>query len=149
MTVGRIGDCSIFTLTTESTWTTVWSRGSSPLNIVNATLPAGVIIPEIPKRFYRDNGKPRYLSFLTLARTNPPNAATRVAVLIRLSEILAWLDVSHLVHGDLSAKNVVWCATPAPSSLPTGQRPGTSLPRPTETAIGSSAYRRAFAPPGT
>jgi len=79
---------------------------------------SGVIIPEIPHRFYRSTGerRTRTLDWLILARSNPPRAATRLAVLIRLAEIFAFLDKKGLVHGDLSVTNVVWCENPQPGA---------------------------------
>ena len=100
--------------------------GSTPEASINWTLDIvtdaygrveGVILPRIPDRFFKPDGDPRGLEFLTLARANPPKAAIRVTVLLRLSEIFAWLHSQGLVHGDLTAKNVVWCAEdPSPAA---------------------------------
>jgi hypothetical protein len=78
----------------------------------------GVVIPEIPPRFFKSDGAPRTLDFLLFARADPPppDAWVRVSVLIRLAEIFRWLHDHQLVHGDLSAKNAVWCAAPAPAT---------------------------------
>ena len=76
----------------------------------------GVVLPEIPHRFYRPDGTPRALDFLVFARADPPEASTRILVLIRVAEIFAWLDAHALIYGDFSGKNVVWTAQPSPAA---------------------------------
>jgi hypothetical protein len=76
----------------------------------------GVVIPEIPGRFFRPNGKPRTLDFLHMRRADTPPAWGRVSVLTRLAAIFRWLAEKRLVHGDLSFKNVVWCSDPEPGA---------------------------------
>ena len=76
----------------------------------------GVIIPEIPKKFFTDKGLVRGLDHLILARANPPDAIVRVPVLIRIAEIFSWLDAKDLVYGDFSQKNIVWSGPPEPGA---------------------------------
>ncbi|GAA0439530.1 hypothetical protein Acor_13900 [Acrocarpospora corrugata] len=96
--------------------------GTNPYNSINWPIDAievpggasirGVIVPEIPHRFRRNSGKPCTLDWLLLARTDPPRAVIRLEVVIRLAEVFAFLNGKGLVHGDLSARNVVWCESP-------------------------------------
>ncbi|WP_225850292.1 hypothetical protein [Streptomyces sp. HPF1205] len=74
----------------------------------------GVILPLIPAQFMQPSRPARTLDFLTLARSvpPPPDAKVRVGVLIRLCNIIGYLQSQHLVHGDVSAKNIVWSADP-------------------------------------
>ncbi|GGK16364.1 hypothetical protein GCM10011583_55340 [Streptomyces camponoticapitis] len=72
----------------------------------------GVVLPLIPADFMRDGKRPRTLDFLSLARANPPRAAVRVGVLVRVCDIFAYLESERLLHGDVSAKNVVWRPSP-------------------------------------
>ncbi|MGW4232454.1 hypothetical protein ACWEF9_24740 [Streptomyces sp. NPDC004980] len=75
---------------------------------------SGVILPLIPAQFMQPSRPARTLDFLTLARSlpPPPDAEVRVGVLIRLCNILRYLETQRLVHGDVSAKNIVWHADP-------------------------------------
>ncbi|MFF1608256.1 hypothetical protein ACFVYA_10790 [Amycolatopsis sp. NPDC058278] len=68
----------------------------------------GVVMPVIPDEFFRKQGKARTLSYLVLARTDPPGSSVRVSVLIRVAEIFAWLAANNLAHGDFSDANIVW-----------------------------------------
>ncbi|MGW1491908.1 hypothetical protein [Streptomyces sp. NPDC002402] len=77
----------------------------------------GVVLPLIPGEFMRDGKSPRTLDFLSLARANPPQASVRVGVLIRVCDIFAYLESEQLVHGDVSAKNVVWRPSPSHAYL--------------------------------
>ncbi|WP_406302375.1 hypothetical protein OHA61_07650 [Streptomyces sp. NBC_00885] len=77
----------------------------------------GVVLPLIPDEFMRDGKSPRTLDFLSLARANPPEASVRVGVLIRVCDIFAYLESEQLVHGDVSAKNVVWRPSPSHAYL--------------------------------
>lgn len=78
----------------------------------------GVVIPRVPGSFFLPGDSPRALDFLLLARAQPPPppARVRVAVLIRIAEIFAWLHRNELVHGDFSSKNVVWRSEPEPGA---------------------------------
>ncbi|MFF4452259.1 hypothetical protein [Streptomyces goshikiensis] len=78
---------------------------------------SGVVVPLIPGDFMRDGRSPRTLDFLTLARANPPRAAVRVGVLIRVCDIFAFLESAQLLHGDVSAKNLVWRPSPSHAYL--------------------------------
>jgi len=76
---------------------------------------AGVILPNLPLPLIHERfGKPRGLEFLIMARAEPPAAKSRVVLLLRMAEILAYLDSRGLVHGDVSGKNLVWTTAPAP-----------------------------------
>jgi hypothetical protein len=77
---------------------------------------SGVILPMIPAEFFLANGHTRTLDHLLLQRASPPPASVRVAVLLRLAEIFRYVDHKQLVHGDLSAKNVVWRPGPEPGA---------------------------------
>jgi hypothetical protein len=88
-----------------------------PLDIVSGPGGAvtGVILPAIPRPLYHeDHNRPRDLQFLILARSNPPAADARVALLLRMAEIFAYIDFRKLVHGDLSYRNLVWTLRPEP-----------------------------------
>lgn len=68
----------------------------------------GVVLPEIPREFLYD-GRPR--TFDEIADSaSPPDAAFRVGLLIRVSEIFAALEGMGLVHGDVSQQNLLWRA---------------------------------------
>ncbi|MCX4545520.1 hypothetical protein [Streptomyces sp. NBC_01565] len=69
---------------------------------------SGVVLPLIPGDFMRPGGSPCTLDFLSLARANPPRASVRVGVLIRVCDIFTFLESARLLHGDVSAKNLVW-----------------------------------------
>ncbi|MEU1280431.1 hypothetical protein [Streptomyces sp. NPDC005805] len=85
-----------------------------PIDIVPAgNGVAGVVLPLIPGDFMRAGGGPNTLDFLSLARVNPPRAEIRVSVLLRVCDIFAFLDDERLLHGDVSAKNLVWRSSPA------------------------------------
>lgn len=86
-----------------------------PVDLVGVTgsdQVAGVVLPLIPDQFLLPGGKPRTLDFLTLPRAAPPEARVRVGVLIRICEIFGYLESVELLHGDFSAKNLVWCPDP-------------------------------------
>jgi hypothetical protein len=74
----------------------------------------GVLLPAIPRSLYNEYDKPRGLEFLILARANPPGAKHRVALLLRMAEILAYVNARGLVHGDVNGKNLVWSSSPHP-----------------------------------
>jgi hypothetical protein len=77
----------------------------------------GCILPAIPQRYFRaDVGGINTLDFLVMRRARPPAAKARVIVLLRLAEILAYINEKKLVHGDINAKNVAWTLTPQPSA---------------------------------
>lgn len=74
----------------------------------------GVILPAIPPSLYNEYDSVRGLEFLVMARANPPAAKGRVALLLRMAEILNFIDSRGLVHGDINGKNLAWAITPAP-----------------------------------
>lgn len=76
----------------------------------------GVVMPTIPAPFTGPSG-PRSLDFLILRRAHPPTALGRASVLIRLAEVLNWIDQAGYVHGDISFKNVVWTLWPDPGAF--------------------------------
>ncbi len=83
-----------------------------PIDLVKPSdhIVGGVVLPLMPDRFLRDGGRPRTLDFLCLASAipPPPDSKTRLGVLIRLCDIFVAVDEAALIHGDVSAKNVVW-----------------------------------------
>jgi hypothetical protein len=74
----------------------------------------GVILPAIPPSLFNEYDSVRGLEFLVMARANPPSAKGRVALLLRMAEILNFIDSRGLVHGDINGKNLAWAITPAP-----------------------------------
>lgn len=74
----------------------------------------GVLLPAIPAALFSEFGKPRGLEFLVMARANPPSARGRVALLLRMAEILAFVNARGLVHGDVNGKNLAWSVAPSP-----------------------------------
>src|SRR5712692_6255700 len=75
----------------------------------------GVVLPAIPPAlFIAEYGKPRGLEFLIMARAHPPTAKGRVALLLRMAEILAFVNARGLIHGDVSGKNLAWTISPKP-----------------------------------
>ncbi len=74
----------------------------------------GVILPAIPPSLFNEYDSVRGLEFLVMARANPPSARGRVALLLRMAEILNFIDSRGLVHGDINGKNLAWAITPAP-----------------------------------
>jgi hypothetical protein len=75
----------------------------------------GVLLPTIPRTLFNRFGDVRGLEFLVLRRGEPPPAVGRVALLIRMAEILAYLQDCGLVHGDVNGKNLAWSLTPQPT----------------------------------
>lgn len=86
-----------------------------PVDVVRtrAGTAAGVVLPAIPPACLAD-GDVRGLEAMILARARPPKAQVRVALLLRMAEILAFLDQEALVHGDISGKNLAWSPSPEP-----------------------------------
>ena len=74
----------------------------------------GVVLPAIPPALFNEFGKPRGLEFLVMARAHPPSAKGRVALLLRMAEILAFVNARGLVHGDVTGKNLAWTVSPSP-----------------------------------
>lgn len=74
----------------------------------------GVILPTIPPSLFNEFGTVRGLEFLVMARGNPPTAKGRIALLLRMAEILNFVDSRGLVHGDINGKNLAWALAPAP-----------------------------------
>ncbi|MEU6581382.1 hypothetical protein [Nocardia sp. NPDC046763] len=68
---------------------------------------AGTVLPLIPMDFLQPDGRPRTLDQLWAA---PGQVASyfRTGLAIRLSDIVRLLEDRQFVHGDLSAKNVLW-----------------------------------------
>jgi hypothetical protein len=76
---------------------------------------SAVVLPAIPDELFNtDLGTVRTLDFLIMSRARPPLAKERMALLLRMAEILAFVDTQKLVHGDLNAKNLAWTLTPEP-----------------------------------
>jgi hypothetical protein len=76
---------------------------------------AGVVLPTIPDALFNTElGNVRTLEFLVMARARPPQAEGRVALLIRMAEILAFIHSRNLVHGDINSKNLAWTIRPQP-----------------------------------
>jgi hypothetical protein len=75
----------------------------------------GVILPIIPARFFTEHGNVQGLEFLVMARAKPPPAKARVALLLRMAEILAFVNARGLVHGDINGKNLAWTLNPVPT----------------------------------
>ena len=73
----------------------------------------GVVLPIIPATL-RDTDKDtvRTLDFLVMARAHPPAATARVALLIRMAELLDFVQSRGLVHGDINGKNLAWTVDP-------------------------------------
>lgn len=97
--------------------------GDSPESSVNWPLDVvpgpggrvrGVILPAIPPALFNQFGNPRTLEFLIMARACPPAARGRMVLLLRMAEILAFLDEKGLVHGDINGRNLAWCEAPEP-----------------------------------
>lgn len=74
----------------------------------------GVLLPAIPQALLNEFGQPRGLEFLILARANPPLAKGRMALLLRMAEIMDFIDARGLVHGDTNSKNLAWSLSPVP-----------------------------------
>jgi hypothetical protein len=85
-----------------------------PVDIVPAAAGGvqGVVLPIIPPDLFNDFGGVRGLEFLVMKRARPPRATGRVALLIRMAEILAFVDAKGLVHGDVNGKNLAWTTDP-------------------------------------
>jgi hypothetical protein len=76
---------------------------------------SGVLLPTIPQAlFHEEFGNVRTLDFLVMARAKPPAAKGRVALLLRMAEILAFVNARKLVHGDINSKNLAWSVQPQP-----------------------------------
>ena len=76
----------------------------------------GVVLPIIPDALFNSElGNVRTLEFLVMARAKPPQVKGRVALLIRMAEILAFVDARGLVHGDVNGKNLAWAISPKPT----------------------------------
>jgi hypothetical protein len=76
---------------------------------------SGVLLPTIPQAlFHEEFGNVRTLDFLVMARARPPLAKGRVALLLRMAEILAFVNARGLVHGDINSKNLAWSIQPQP-----------------------------------
>jgi hypothetical protein len=112
----------------------VASSAAWPLSAVTAqgtSLAVGAVMPRAPERFWlRHRDKlPRLatLGYLTSdpdriaaaygVTLPPPGAPERVALVYALARLLeAWQAAApRVVHGDLSAKNVLWSLAPAPA----------------------------------
>jgi hypothetical protein len=77
----------------------------------------GCVLPAIPDRyFHKTLGNVNTLDFLVMRRSSPPQARFRLIVLLRMAEILAFVNSKKLVHGDVNAKNVAWTLDPEPSA---------------------------------
>jgi hypothetical protein len=77
----------------------------------------GCMLPTIPQRYFHPTlGNVNTLDFLVMIRSDPPPATHRMIVLLRMAEILAFVNSKGLVHGDVNAKNVAWTINPAPEA---------------------------------
>ena len=88
-----------------------------PIDIVPATSGSvrGVVLPIIPSTLFNANhGNVRTLDFLVMARAKPPQAEGRVALLMRMAEILEFIHTRGLIHGDVNGKNLAWAVNPMP-----------------------------------
>jgi hypothetical protein len=74
----------------------------------------GVVLPLIPDELFNEFGSVRGLEFLVMARANPPGAKARIVLLLRMAEILAFVNARGLIHGDVNGKNLAWSVDPAP-----------------------------------
>jgi hypothetical protein len=74
----------------------------------------GVLLPTIPPSLFNEFDTVRGLEFLVMARGNPPSAKGRIALLLRMAEILNFVDSRGLVHGDINGKNLAWAISPMP-----------------------------------
>ncbi|WP_157514152.1 hypothetical protein [Nocardia concava] len=79
--------------------------------IVHDGVLAGVILPLIPMDYLLPDGRPRTLDQLWSGVPGQTATYFRAGLGIRLCDIVRVLEDRHLVHGDLSAKNVLWHAT--------------------------------------
>ena len=89
----------------------------------------GVILPAIPPSLFNEYDSVRGLEFLVMARANPPSAKGRVALLLRMAEILNFVDSRGLVHGDINGKNGLGhcaCADHVPDRLRRNGPPGSA-----------------------
>jgi hypothetical protein len=85
-----------------------------PLDVIGgSTGVQGVLLPTIPPPLFNEFGV-RGLEFLVMARGNPPSAKGRIALLLRMAEILHFVDSRGLIHGDINGKNLAWTLSPAP-----------------------------------
>lgn len=76
---------------------------------------SGVVLPTIPSSLFNaELNTVRTLDFLVMARAKPPSAKGRVVVLLRMAEILAFVNARGLVHGDINSKNLAWAWHPDP-----------------------------------
>lgn len=77
----------------------------------------GCVLPAIPPRFFHPTLRNvNTLDFLIMLRADPPPARFRMIVLMRLAEILTFVDAKGLVHGDINPKNVAWTVDPEPAA---------------------------------
>ena len=75
----------------------------------------GVVLPAIPPAlFSAELNTVRTLDFLVMARARPPAAKGRVVLLLRMAEIMAFVNDWGLVHGDVNGKNLAWALHPDP-----------------------------------
>ncbi|GAB4587132.1 hypothetical protein [Nocardia sp. IFM 10818] len=84
---------------------------------------------QLPQEFLNYDGAPLTFDHLCSMSASPPEAAFRVAVLIRLCEIVASFEECSLVHGDIAPKNVLWSRIQPDAYIV----PSTALLHPAET----------------
>jgi hypothetical protein len=78
----------------------------------------GVVMPRAGEEYFRRLKKPLLTqNFGHLAGADAPPAKERLSIVRQLAGALAVLERQHLVHGDISATNLVWTLKPAPSLL--------------------------------
>ncbi|WP_067821555.1 hypothetical protein [Nocardia inohanensis] len=81
-----------------------------------------VMVPVVPQGCLLEGGMVRTLEYLCLPSRNPPGAARRVGVLIRVCDIFAALEVDGYVHGGVSLRGLGWGAEPVQAYLLDGDR---------------------------
>jgi hypothetical protein len=75
----------------------------------------GTALPRIPAQLFNEYGV-RTLDFLILKRSQPPPAKQRIVLLLRMAEILQYVDTLKLIHGDINVKNLAWSHAGLPGS---------------------------------
>ena len=117
----------------SSAWPTALVVGDGPAYEGSATVALGTVMPRAPEGFWlrhRDGtARPASLSYLAgdpdrIAvaygiQVPGPGTAGRVGVVYALARLLeAWQaekGPAHVIHGDLSARNVLWSLAPTPA----------------------------------
>ncbi|WP_280447112.1 protein kinase domain-containing protein [Nocardia brasiliensis] len=77
----------------------------------------GIILPQASWEFYENADLYVARSFGHLVQRQCPMARTRLKIVSQLAEALEYFDRYHMVHGDLSANNILWRKDPDPRIL--------------------------------